>query len=71
MDRFEIQRLLALPADERLKLAQMLWQSVKPEDELPFVSIPEWQRRVLGERLANMDRSPEDEEPWDDVRAEL
>lgn len=62
MDRLEIQRLLALPANERLEFAQMLWRSVKPGDEAWFVPVPEWQRRNL---------NPEDEEPWEDVRAEL
>jgi putative addiction module component (TIGR02574 family) len=71
MDRTEIQRLLALPVDERLELAQMLWQSVEPEDEVRFVSIPEWQRRILDERLANMEDNPEDEQPWEDVKAAI
>lgn len=33
--------------------------------------IPEWQRRILDERLASMERNPEDEQPWEDVKAEL
>jgi putative addiction module component (TIGR02574 family) len=71
MNRTEIQRLLALPVDERLELAQMLWQSVEPEDEVRFVSIPEWQRRILDERLASMEDNPEDEQPWEDVKAAI
>jgi hypothetical protein len=61
MDRLEIQRLLALPANERLELAQMLWRSVRPVEA----------RFVHDGLLARMNRSREDEEPWEEMRAEL
>jgi hypothetical protein len=62
MDRLEIQRLLALPANEKLELAQMLWRSVKPVEDARFLH---------DGLLARMNRGREDEEPWEDVRAEL
>ena len=71
MTRAEIQKLLDLPADEKIELAQMLWESVEPEDEVRFLAIPDWQARILDERLADLDRHPDDEQTWDEVKAEL
>lgn len=71
MTRAEIQKLLDLPVDEKIELAQMLWESVEPEDEVRFLAIPDWQRRILDERLADLDRNPDDEQTWDEVKAEL
>jgi putative addiction module component (TIGR02574 family) len=71
MKRAEIQRLLALPTDERMALAQILWDSVEPEDEAHCLSIPEWQRRVLDERLADIESNPDDEQTWEEIKAEI
>jgi putative addiction module component (TIGR02574 family) len=71
MKRAEIQKLLDLPADERLELAQILWRSVEPEDEAHFLPIPDWQRRILDERLADIERNPNSEQTWEEVKAEL
>jgi putative addiction module component (TIGR02574 family) len=71
MKRAEIRKLLELPATERMELAQLLWESVEPADEDRFLSIPDWQRRILDERLADIERNPGDEQPWDEVKAEL
>ena len=49
----------------------MLWESVEPEDEVRFLAIPDWQARILDERLADLDRHPDDEQTWDEVKAEL
>jgi putative addiction module component (TIGR02574 family) len=71
MKSAEIQKLLDLPIDERMELAQILWESVDPEDEARFLSIPDWQRRILDERLADIERNPGDEQTWEEVKAEL
>ena len=71
MKSTEIQKLLDLPVAERMELAQILWESVDPEDEVRFLSIPEWQRRILDERLADIERNPGDEQTWEEVKAEL
>ena len=71
MKSAEIQKLLELPVDERMELAQILWESVEPEDETRFLSIPDWQRRILDDRLANIERNPNDEQTWEEVKAEL
>ena len=66
-----VKKLLELPVEERLALAQTLWASVEPADEARFVSLPAWQRDLLAERLDDIERNPEDEEPWDEVKADL
>lgn len=71
MSKEDVDRLLQLPAEERLEIAQALWNSVEPEDEIHFLSLPDWQRRILQERLADLDRRPDDEQPWNEVKEEL
>jgi putative addiction module component (TIGR02574 family) len=58
MIRKDLERLLELSVEERLEIAQALWNSVEPEDEIRFLSIPDWQRRILDERLEDLDRNP-------------
>jgi putative addiction module component (TIGR02574 family) len=58
MIKKDLERLLELPVEERLEIAQALWNSVEPEDEIRFLSIPDWQRRILDERLEDLDRNP-------------
>ena len=71
MTKADVEDLLKLPVEERLELAQLLWESAEPKDEAAFVSIPEWQRQILRERIEDLERNPHDEQPWDEVQAEL
>jgi predicted RNase H-like HicB family nuclease len=50
---------------------QVLWNSVDPEDEARCMCLPDWQRRILQDRLADLERNPDDEQPWDQVKKEL
>lgn len=63
--------LLELPAEERLELAQALWDSVEPEEEARFVKLPEWQHEILRERLEDLETNPDGGQPWEEVKAEL
>ncbi len=71
MTKADVDKLLQLPPAERLEIAEVLWRSVEPEDEVHFLSVPDWQREILRERLEDLDRNPDDEEPWEQVKAEL
>jgi len=71
MTMADVKKLLKLPAEERLEIAQVLWESVEPEDEVRFVSVPAWQRKILKERLEDLARNPDDEQPWEEVKAEI
>jgi putative addiction module component (TIGR02574 family) len=66
-----VKDLLKLPVEERLAVAQLLWESVEPEDEARFLPIPEWQREILNDRLRDMDSNPNDQQDWEEVKAEL
>jgi putative addiction module component (TIGR02574 family) len=71
MTRIEMQKLLELPVPEKMELAQMLWQSIEPEEEARFLAIPAWQRQILDERLADLEQHPEAEQTWDEVKADI
>jgi putative addiction module component (TIGR02574 family) len=71
MTRQVVDKLLQLPAEERLEIAQVLWESVEPEDEVRYLSLPDWQRQILRERLEDLSRSPGDEQPWEEIKEEL
>ncbi len=58
----------AMSVDERAKLAEMLWDSM-PEERL--VEIPEWQAKILEERLRYSLEHPDDAIPLDEFLAEL
>lgn len=71
MTRAEMKKLLELPAAEKMELAQTLWDSLEPEDETSFLTIADWQRQVLAERLADIERNPGDEQTWEEVKEEF
>jgi hypothetical protein len=49
----------------------MAWESVEPADEASVLSIPDWQRRILDDRLSDLEQNPQDEQTWEEVKAEL
>lgn len=64
MTREEIQRaVLELPPGERRELVDVLWESLERDPE----PLPAWQRRLLDERLAALEASPEEGSTWDEV----
>jgi putative addiction module component (TIGR02574 family) len=71
MKSAEIRKLLDLPVAERMELAQILWDSVDPADEAGLLAIPDWQRRILDERLADLERNPGGGQTWEEVKAEI
>lgn len=64
---------LKLPAGERIRLAQELWDSIIPEAENnpDLLPLTEAQIRELERRLAEQERDPSSAVPWEDVRARL
>ncbi len=45
--------------------------SAEPEDESSPLPIPDWQRRILDDRLANIEQNPNDEQTWEEAKADL
>jgi putative addiction module component (TIGR02574 family) len=67
MTKLEIQhKVLELPEEDRLELAEAIWASVSNPDAFP---LPPWQRELLAERLA--DSREEEGRDWEEVRAEI
>ena len=64
---------LKLPAGERIRLAQELWDSIVPEAEADpdLLPLTEEQIQELEHRLAEHERDPSSAVPWDEVRARL
>ena len=61
---------LQLPEPERLALAEELWASIENPNAYPeSVEIPQWQRDLLDERLAESQEDPG--KPWEQVKAEV
>jgi putative addiction module component (TIGR02574 family) len=57
-----------LTPDEKLDYLQALWErmSARPED----VPVPDWQRKLVRERLAAHERGEGETVPWNTVRRE-
>ena len=69
MRKEELQKLLELPAAERLKVAQELLESLDAEaDALP---ITDAQRKLLDERLGAYLANPDEVLTWPEVKSKL
>jgi putative addiction module component (TIGR02574 family) len=70
MTKAELQsEALQLPVEDRLELAEVLWESLEQEPAQP--ELPTWQREVLDERLAADDAAPEAGSPWQEVKKRI
>jgi putative addiction module component (TIGR02574 family) len=58
-----------LPAAEKIRLLQQLWDEVA--DEAAELALTETQRRVLDERIDEHEANPDDVEPWEHARDEI
>jgi putative addiction module component (TIGR02574 family) len=59
----------SLTAEEKIKYVQSLWDYIASEaDAAP---LPEWQRRMLDERLEDLEKNPDAEVPWPEVRGRI
>lgn len=70
MDAQEIvEAVRRLPADERVRLVEELWDEVVRELEREELSTV--QQRLLDERIRQHEENPGDVEPWETARDEL
>jgi putative addiction module component (TIGR02574 family) len=58
MSQADVAEILKLPAEERLRLVELIWESLaaKPSE----VPLGDAHRAVIDERLAEHDRDPDD-----------
>lgn len=58
-----------MPASDKLELAWMLWDSAfEEENKMP---LPEWQKKILDERLSYSLAHPDSTRPWQEAMARI
>jgi putative addiction module component (TIGR02574 family) len=67
IDQSLIAKVVSLSPAERLELIGAVWDSLSPDD-LP---VTDAERALLDSRIADMQRNPEDQSPWPDVKTRL
>lgn len=67
--KIDLSKLLALPAAERLALAEKLWQSVDYSADISPRPMPAWQKAELGRLLDEYDSDGDDGTPAEGVMA--
>jgi putative addiction module component (TIGR02574 family) len=65
----KLSELLELPVEERLKLVELLWESVAECPEA--LELTAAQRQELDRRLAAYERDPDAGVPWADLKQRL
>ena len=67
MSDADVAEILKLPAEERLRLVELIWESLaaKPSE----VPLSDAHRAVIDERIAEHERNPDDVVPRDEVLA--
>ena len=55
-----------LSVEEQIDYIQSLWERIAahPED----VPVPDWHRKIIEERLTDLDENPDASIPWEEVR---
>ena len=67
IDQSLIAKVVSLSPAERLELIGAVWDSLSPDD-LP---VTDAEKALLDARIADMERNPEDQSTWPDVKARL
>ncbi|MDQ5844960.1 MAG: addiction module protein [Acidobacteriota bacterium] len=66
---FSFAQILELSVDERIQLAQDIWDSIAAMPEV--LSLTEEQREELDRRLASYEKNPDEGMPWEEFRKQL
>jgi putative addiction module component (TIGR02574 family) len=69
MKSVPVAELLELPIAERIRLVELLWDSIAAVPEA--VSIPDDLKAELARRLAEFEADPEAGSRWEDVRSRI
>jgi putative addiction module component (TIGR02574 family) len=69
MKSIPVADLLELPVAERIRLVELLWDSIAAVPEA--VPIPDDLKAELNRRLAEFEADPEAGSPWDEVRGHI
>ncbi len=64
--------IMALSIDERIELAQAIWDSIADEtDEADPPELSDDLKRLLDRRIADLDANPENVVTWEEVKARI
>lgn len=69
MKHFSIAEILELPVQERIRVVELIWESVAAVPEA--VEVPAELRADLEKRLRQFEADPDAGYSWDEVRARL
>lgn len=69
MSRVPLEQILELPAEERVEIAQQIWESVFEHPDI--VPLTQAQKDELERRWQAFQRNPDEGEPWEDVKKSL
>ena len=65
----EFAALFKLPIDQRIQLAEALWESVA--DETPALPVPQWQLEELRRRAARYEAGTTKTLTWETVKSKM
>lgn len=60
---------LQLPVEEQLEIAEAIWEGLESAADQP--QIPDWQRKLLDDRIAEDDADPGAGSPWEEVKQRI
>lgn len=69
MNRAAIEEILELPAEQRVAIAQQIWESVFAETQA--APLPAAHRAELDRRWEAFQRDPDEGEPWETIKKSL
>jgi putative addiction module component (TIGR02574 family) len=67
IDQSLVAKVVSLSPTDRLELLGAVWDSFSPED----LTVTDAEKALLDSRLTDMERNPDDQSPWPDVKARL
>jgi len=67
IDESLLAKVTSLSPTDRLELIGAVWDTLSPDD----LSVTDAERTLLDARLADMERNPDDQSPWSEVKARL
>lgn len=66
MNSVNLEPVLKLPVDERIRIVEAIWDSVA--DDAPQVALQAWQIEELDRRVAEFEANPEHGVSWSEVK---
>lgn len=69
MNKISLSDILELSVAQRIQLTQTIWDSIAEFPEA--VPLTEAQRRLLDERLDDLEKDPDAGSPWPEVKARI